>query len=248
MNAGRRSPIIVLDAVKVAEQPVDLCSEREPIPPSRKVAPNGRPRRQARRTRPQRGGRRGHLLGLTQTQPRTLRPLRTGIRAAHLRRSSGHRPCLPDNDLATSRYPWPTRRAAICGICSAFSQPVEAFCSAPTRGALHCPTDAGLLRSPDVPPSPARRPPRAPACAHVAVADHLETQDVYRHARHRKAHPSVVADSPHPTSYRRNGTTAPAAALDPSSPAASITRHALDRRQRLRSHRTGAHSPPPIHA
>ena len=92
MNARRRSPIIVLGAVKVAEQPVDLCSEREPIRPRRKVASNRRPRRQARRTRPQGGGRRSHLLGLTQTQPRMLRPLRTGIRAAHRRRLSGHRP------------------------------------------------------------------------------------------------------------------------------------------------------------
>jgi len=113
MNAGRRSTIIVLDAVKVAEQPVDLCGEREPIRPRRKVASNGRRRRQARRTRAQRGGRRSHLLGLTQTQPRMLRPVGTGIRAAHSRRSSGHRPCLPDNDLATSRYPWPTKPAAI---------------------------------------------------------------------------------------------------------------------------------------
>lgn len=92
MNAGRRSPIIVLDAVKVAEQPVDLCSECEPIPPRRKVASNGRPGRQARGTRPQRGGRRSHLVRLAQTQPRMLRPLRTGIRAAQPRRLSGHRP------------------------------------------------------------------------------------------------------------------------------------------------------------
>ena len=91
MNAGRRSPIIGLDAVKVAEQPVDLCSEREPIRPRRKVASNGRPRRQARRTRPQRRGRRSHLVGLAYTQPGMLRPLGTGIRAAHRRRLSGHR-------------------------------------------------------------------------------------------------------------------------------------------------------------
>jgi hypothetical protein len=74
---------------------------------------------------PQRGGRRSHLVGLARTQPAILRPLRTGIRAAHPRRLSGHRPAF----LTTIwPYPWPTKTGSdLAAFAALFRNELKRF-------------------------------------------------------------------------------------------------------------------------